>query len=404
MDRHWDQMTKTLGRSLSNEIDLVLELYETSDKSPKAIGDLTKLADSRLKIKVQILSGQDLPVQGPIPFYSLFDSKMQQYLSRRLSKPFWVNSAAANDKVEIQVLAKPGLIFRFLAEEDRAYATGSPLLLALMFLSTIALSAVAVIFLRNQVRPIIELARAAQAFGLGRESANFRPRGAAEVQLAGRSFIEMKRRIARYVEQRTLMLAGVSHDLRTILTRFRLELALQGRSESNHALNEDVAEMQKMLEHYMNFVRGDGGESSATIPVHESIASVLETSAKPGKHLMLQGFPEISVQLKPNAFRRLMTNVVVNATRHAQRVQVSGKVIDERLWIYVDDDGPGIPVDRREDVFKPFFRMDEARNLDHTGTGLGLSIALDIAHAHGGDILLENSPLGGLRVAIKLPL
>jgi two-component system osmolarity sensor histidine kinase EnvZ len=266
------------------------------------------------------------------------------------------------------------------------------------------LSSIAVAFLRKQVSPVLDLARAAQAFGLGRDVTTYVPRGAAEVRIAGQSFLEMKRRIARHVDQRTTMLAGVSHDFRTILTRFKLQLALLGEIPQTAALKDDVDEMQRMLEDYLSFVRGDGNEKAVPLKVSEAVASVASTLNRNAHQVEIRTMPSLVLPLKPNAFRRLISNVLGNAVKFAKKVVVTGEVTGGRLWIYVDDDGPGIPVDRREDAFRPFVRLDGARNMDQSGSGLGLAIALDIAQAHGGDINLESSAMGGLRVAVKIPV
>jgi two-component system osmolarity sensor histidine kinase EnvZ len=303
---------------------------------------------------------------------------------------------------------EPGLIFQVTTDADRARAASTPLLLSLMLGSSLILLGIAAIFLRNQIRPILELSKAAQDFGMGRDTASFRPRGASEIREAGLSFLDMRRRIARHVEQRTAMLAGVSHDLRTILTRFRLELAVLGDNPKIHPLTEDVDEMQHMLEDYMAFVRGDGGETVAEINVRETVGAAIAAVERdrPDSEAQVDasGVPGLVVKLKPKAFRRLLTNIISNAVRYGSRVKVSGEIKEERLWIHVDDNGPGLASDLREHAFRPFVRLDNARNLDETGTGLGLAIALDIAHAHGGDIILEDSTLGGLRVAVKVPI
>ncbi len=404
LDRYWDQTTKIMGRSLSSEIGLVVDLYDKSDKSESTIRDLQKMAAERLSLDMSIIKGKPLPKQGDIPFYALFDSKMQKYLARETGRPFWVDSAAPGNRVEIQVEYNKDLIFKFLADEDRAYTASTPWLLALMLGSTLLLTAIAVLFLRNQVRPILDLARVAQAFGLGRDISTYAPRGAAEVRLAGQAFLDMRRRIVRHVDQRTAMLAGVSHDLRTILTRFRLELAMLGSDPKLEPMKQDVSDMQHMLEDYMNFVRGDGGEIASPVNVPEVVQSVARSLDRSLKRIEIRQVPNISLPLKSSAFRRLLANVFGNALRYGKRVQVSGDIRDDRLWLYIDDDGPGIPPEKRDDVFRPFVRLDTARNIDATGTGLGLTIALDIAQAHGGEIVLEQSPMGGLRAAVKVPV
>jgi two-component system osmolarity sensor histidine kinase EnvZ len=192
------------------------------------------------------------------------------------------------------------------------------------------------------------------------------------------------------------------------LTRFRLELAVLGDNPKIHPLTEDVDEMQHMLEDYMAFVKGDGGEQVAEVKVQEMVTAAIDAVERdrPDSEAQIDasGVPNLDVHVKPKAFRRLLTNIISNAVRYGTRVRISGEILEDRLWIHVDDNGPGIPPDQREHAFRPFVRLDNARNLDETGTGLGLAIALDIAHAHGGDIVLEDSKLGGLRVAVKIPV
>ncbi len=402
LNSYWDGVTKILGRALSREVGLMIDLYERSDRSPAAIAEVEKIAKQRLLLDLKIENGK-VPDQAPAPFWQLFDNKMQKYLARETGRKFFINSAPA-DEVEILVQAEPDVVFHIVTDADRARATSTPWLLALLLLSSLLLATIATAFLRNQIKPIIELARAAQNFGLGRDTRAYIPRGAMEVRLAGDAFLDMRRRIARHVEQRTAMLAGVSHDLRTILTRFKLELAVLGDNPKFNPLRSDVDEMQRMIEDYMNFVRGDGGEQSTTVSLSDVVRTSVAASDREGKVIHIGTVPDIRLQLKQNAFRRLLANVLGNAKRYATKVEVNGNLADGRLWLYVDDNGPGIPADKRDDAFRPFVRLDEARNLDTTGSGLGLAIALDIAHAHGGDIVLEDSKLGGLCVGIKVPI
>ncbi|WP_395687589.1 ATP-binding protein, partial [Aestuariivirga sp.] len=278
------------------------------------------------------------------------------------------------------------------------------ILLAMMVVSSVLLLAIAIIFLRNQIRPITDLARAAQSFGTGRDVGAFRPRGAREVKAAGEAFLDMRDRIARQVEQRTTMLAGVSHDLRTILTRFKLELAVLGEGPKVALLKEDVAEMQRMLEAYMAFARGDAGEASEETDLAVMVQAAVRSVARGDGAVEIDVPENTIVRVKPNAFGRLLANIIGNAVRYAGNVKITARVTDHLLTVHVDDDGPGIPPDRRADAFRPFVRLDNARNLDETGTGLGLAIALDIARAHGGDLRLEDSPRGGLRALVHIPV
>jgi two-component system osmolarity sensor histidine kinase EnvZ len=404
LDRHWDQVTKVLSRSLSREIGLIIDLYERSPKTPEALSRLEALANDRLRLGLTILRPAELPEPIRAPLFSAVDSRLTRYLTRDTGKPFWIDSTGQQGYVDIRVEVDDGLVFRILSDEDRAYAAGTNTFLFWMFFSSLVLAAIAVMFLRNQIRPILQLAEAAQRFGMGRDVGEFHPRGAAEVRLASQAFISMKDRIERHVEQRTAMLAGVSHDLRTILTRLKLELAFLGDGPKVAALKEDVAEMQRMLDAYMAFVRGDGGEKAESVNIADMLRSVAGSAKRDGRPVKVEAPEDLVVSVKPNAFRRLLLNLAGNAMRFGKTVQMNASVEDHHLKVTVDDDGPGIPEHLREDAFRPFVRLDHARNQDETGTGLGLAISLDIARAHGGDIKLAVSPLGGLRAVVDVPI
>jgi two-component system osmolarity sensor histidine kinase EnvZ len=263
---------------------------------------------------------------------------------------------------------------------------------------------VAVLFLRNQIKPILRLADAAESFGKGREAPNFRPRGAREVRRASAAFLEMKSRIERTMEQRTAMLAGVSHDLRTILTRFKLELALIGEGPEIDAMRKDVDEMSMMLEDYLAFARGDTGEQAQPTDMVQALEELRSDAERHGHAatVTFHGLPVVTV--KPASFKRCLANLVTNAARYGKTIAIAGQRDHRYLTVTVDDDGPGIPAHLREEVFKPFLRLDNARNQDEGGTGLGLAIARDIARSHGGDITLSDGPMGGLRASVRIPV
>ncbi|MGE0240384.1 MAG: ATP-binding protein [Parvibaculaceae bacterium] len=404
LDRHWDSVTKVLARSLAREISLVIDLYDRSDKTTRAIEDLRMMANDRLRLRLSVEHNTALPAPVSVPWLSMVDTRLNRYLDNETGRPFWIDSSSNPNFVEIRVEAEKGTIFRFLADDDRAYAANTNQLLFWMFVSSLILLAVAVMFLRKQIKPIIDLAHAARGFGLGHDVSHFSPRGAAEVRQAAQAFLNMKERIERHVEQRTAMLAGVSHDLRTILTRFKLELAFLGDSAKVKALKGDVEEMQTMLEAYMNFARGAGGERAEAHNIAEMVAGAVKTGTRPHSKVKVDVAQSLVAKVKPNAFRRLIVNLIANAARYGETVAVTVKTKRNRLRIIIDDNGPGIPANMREDVFRPFFRLDEARNQDEGGTGLGLAIARDIARAHGGDIKLEESPLGGLRAVVEIPV
>lgn len=403
LDRHWDNVTRVLARSLARDISLVIELYGKTERTPEAIDAFTTMVNRRLRLRLEILNNATLPPPKPVPWLSLVDTRLVRYLDHE-GLPAWIDSTSNPGYVEIRIEAEKGTVFRFLPNDERAFAANTNSLLLWMLVSSLVLLAIAIIFMRKQIKPILELAHAARSFGLGHDVSHFTPRGATEVRQAALAFLNMKERIERHVEQRTAMLAGVSHDLRTILTRFKLELAFLGDSAKVKALKGDVEEMQTMLEAYMNFARGAGGEKAEVSDVAQMVAGAVKSGARPHSQVKVDVPAELVATIKPNAFRRLILNLIANAARFGQEIAVNAEVKGSRLVITVDDNGPGIPANMREDVFRPFFQLDEARNQDEPGTGLGLSIARDIARAHGGDITLEDSPLGGLRAVVKIPV
>jgi two-component system osmolarity sensor histidine kinase EnvZ len=295
-------------------------------------------------------------------------------------------------------------VMRVFAQRSAAYASNSEIFFLWMFSTSSVLLIVAVLFLRNQIRPIVRLADAAESFGKGREAPNFRPRGALEVRRAAHAFIEMKTRIERAMEQRTAMLAGVSHDLRTILTRFKLELELIGDNPELEGMRKDVDEMSGMLEAYLAFARGDGDERAQPTDISATLEELRGDAERNGHTatVSFQGLPVVTV--KQAAFKRCLGNLVSNASRYAKAIAISGHRDHRWLTITVDDDGPGVPQNMREEVFKPFLRLDDARNQDQGGSGLGLAITRDIARSHGGDVTLGDSPMGGLRATVRIPV
>ncbi len=284
-----------------------------------------------------------------------------------------------------------------------AYAANWHFFLVWMAATALFLVTVSLIFLRNQIKPIRRLAVAAEAFGKGRDMP-FRPSGAREVRQAGVAFLDMKRRVERAIEQRTAMLNGVSHDLRTVLTRFKLSLALLGEGQEQEAIGRDIAEMQRMLEAYLAFARGDGGEAAKEIDMRTALIELTADAQRHGHPTKLDYHGDPRATVRPDAFRRCLANLVGNAQRYGRNVAITAERGERSLVIHVDDDGPGIPAESREDAFKPFYRLDEARNQDDAGAGLGLAIARDIARAHGGDVNLTDAPMGGLRATVTIPI
>ncbi len=404
MERHWDNVTKTLSKSVAREMGFVVAMYETSPKTEESLERLQRYANEYLAIGFEIQRNATLPPPPQKPFFSLLDWRLTRYVERFADKPFWIDTVGQTDFIDTRIEVEKGLIFRFLTKEQRASASSTDRFLLWMVGSAIFLLILAVIFLKKQIKPILQLAEAAKSFDEGRDVSAFEPKGAAEVREAAQAFVAMRDRIQRHAEQRTVMLAGISHDLRTVLTRFKLELALIGDEKKVAPLKEDVSEMQRMLEGYMAFVKGDGGERPVKTDVCELLETVGADMARTGNQVSIASEPGLSAQVRPIAFKRCIGNLVANAARFGNRVDLTAARSGTNLIITVDDDGPGIPPAQREAVFRPFVRLDGARNQDEGGTGLGLAIARDIVLGHGGDIRLLDSPLGGLRALVSVPL
>ncbi len=402
MERHWTLVTQNLSAAVVRDISALIELSKTQAQDPEQ-ALVKKLALERLGLVVDFLPVRDMPPPGPKPFFSLLDQALSRELRRQIGRPFWTDTVGRSALIEVRIQLDNS-IMRVLARRSQAYASNSEIFLLWMVGTSLVLLTVAVLFLRNQIKPILRLADAAESFGKGRDAPNFRPRGAREVRRAAHAFLEMKQRIERAIEQRTAMLAGVSHDLRTVLTRFKLELALLGDVPEAEMLKKDVDEMGRMLEAYLAFARGDAGENAAPTDM-AAFLDELKADAERNGHktsAIFHGPPIVTV--KPAAFKRCLANLVSNAARHAPSIAITGHRDHRWLTVTVDDDGPGIPAAMREEVFKPFLRLDDARNQDEGGTGLGLAIARDIARSHGGEITLSDSPLGGLRAAVRVPV
>jgi two-component system osmolarity sensor histidine kinase EnvZ len=391
-----------LSSAVTREIATLIDVYKTFPPGANRT-QLRRIAQDRLGLVVDFLPGTDLPPPGPKPFFSSLDQELSNEIRKQIGLPFWIDTVGRSSIVEIRIKLDD-TIMRVFAPRADAYNSNSLVFLMWMVLTSVVVLTIAILFLRNQIKPIVRLADAAEAFGKGREAPNFRPRGAREVRRAAAAFLEMKIRIERAIEQRTTMLAGVSHDLRTVLTRFKLELALLGDSPEVEAIKKDVDEMAAMLEAYLAFARGDTGEQSAPTDIAALLEELRLDTERNGHRatVAFHGPPEVTV--RPAAFKRCLANLVSNAARFASTVAITGHRDHRWLTVTVDDDGPGIPQQMREDVFKPFLRLDDARNQDEGGTGLGLAIARDIARSHGGDITLGASPMSGLRATVKVPV
>ncbi len=404
MQHHWELVTRRLSEAVARDVGALTDLYR---RLPEGEDDafLANLASERFHMDATLLPAGPLPPTMPRSFFDALDPltrTLPSEIKTQVHQPFWLDTVGRSGLMEIRV-DLGDRVLRLVTRRSLAYEANAHIFILWMLAAMVVLLTVAIIFLRNQIRPILRLARAAEDFGKGRDL-DFSPHGAREVRQAGYAFIEMKRRIERTTEQRTAMLNGVSHDLRTILTRFKLSLALLDNSADSELLQKDVDEMGQMLEGYLAFARGDSGESATSIDIRSLLEDVRADAERHGTEVVLDARGALDIRVRPMAIKRCVGNLVANAQRHAEHVRISATRDAQFVSVFIDDDGAGIPQAHREDVFRPFYRLDEARNQDEGGAGLGLAIARDIARSHGGDITLSDGPLGGLRVAVRLPV
>jgi two-component system osmolarity sensor histidine kinase EnvZ len=401
-DNHWQTVTSRLSEGLAGDVAWAVESYQ-DDPSAASFAKISKRAEDSMGLSVALQPGRTLPDRTHHSLFAPIDQSMQQALSGRLDQPFWFDTTRYPAYVDIRVAVRGG-VMRILAPRDRAFATQGHIFVLWMTVATVLLTAIAILFIRNQVKSIERLANAAEAFGRGGEVTAFKPHGAKEVRRAATAFIDMRGRIQRHIEQRTTLLASVSHDLRTPLTRLKLALALAEPSKRNEAMKADLAEMEHMIDEYLAFARGEGGEAAETVHLRDLLEQVSEGALRAGAQVAVAVDPELTASVRPNALKRALSNLVMNAAVHGEHVEVAARVRAQGgVEIIVDDDGPGIPEAQYEEAFKAFGRLDEARNQNTKGVGLGLAIARDVARGHGGDITLDRSPLGGLRAVVRLP-
>ena len=401
-DAHWQTVTSRLSDGLAGDIAWAVESYQ-DDPRPESLARIADRAQDSMSLSIALSPTHELPARRPTSLFGALDRSLDKGLSEHLDLPYWFDTVRFPGYVDIRVKVH-GQVMRIIAPADRAWATQGGIFVLWMIVTTLLLTAIAILFIRNQVRAIERLAEAAEAFGKGGDVADFKPYGAREVRQAAQAFLAMKSRIQRHLEQRTAMLASVSHDLRTPLTRLKLELALTEPSRRVEAMKADLSEMEHMIDEYLAFARGEGGETVETVALRDLIQEVSEGAARAGAEVAIDVAPDLVLAVRPNALKRALSNLVMNAAVHGERIAISAHQTPAGgAEIIVDDDGPGIPAERYEEAFRPFNRLDESRNQNDKGVGLGLAIARDVARSHGGEMTLDRSPLGGLRAVIRLP-
>jgi len=400
-DRHWNTITRRLADSVAGEIGLVIDAMGKF-KQQENVNWLTGSA-ADLGLFFTFKEGEILPNAPQVTGGGILDTRLANAMRERVRRPFHIDTWSHDRLVQMKVQVPDGVMEIFVPRE-RLFSSTTYIFVMWMVGTSLLLFAIATMFMRNQVRPIRRLADAVDNFGKGRDVPDFRPEGATEIRRAAAAFERMRGRINNALTQRTEMLAGVSHDLRTPLTRMKLQLEMLGDARGVEDLKEDLREMEVMVEEFLAFARGEGTEEAVESNLDEIVATVARSASADGRDVVAKTDGDMKILIRPNAIRRCITNLVVNAVTHATAVEIGASRRGTLVEITVDDDGPGIPEEEREAVFKPFYRLDPSRNPGTGGTGLGLSIARDLARGSGGEVTLEDSPLGGLRATIKLPV
>lgn len=406
-DRHWDSMSSRLVYGVAGEISmLTTQLQHAEDETERA--DIIAAAARNLNIDIHITeTDESVLARKSHDFEKLYwfsiDKKLQESLQRRLTEDFVISSSEIEKKFNVVVRLNGQEMVTFMCAMRRLTSVTTYVFILWLIGSAVVLFAIAIVFMRNQIRPIRRLAVAAEKFGKGQDVPDFKPVGASEVRQASRAFLEMKDRLKRQIEQRTAMLAGVSHDLRTPLTRMKLQLAMAPQDPETDNLRQDIEEMERMLEGYLTFAKGEGTEDIEMTDLREMLDRIIAKARRQNGDIDDKLADRLMIRLRPMAVERAISNVISNACKYAPKVWVNAYEQSDMIVITVDDNGPGIAEELREDVFRPFYRIEKSRNKATGGLGLGLAIARDVIHAHGGEIFMESSNQGGLRVVIRLP-
>ena len=403
-DRHYRITTAIMTRGVVNDVGYMVMLENTQPLGTERDRQ-RQIAADMFGYEAQFMPGEQLTRTVSAPT-TVLDRQLGFLFTSQLPQNVSFDTERYPDHVDVRMQLADGVL-RLLVPRTRVTASSADIFVLWMIGSSLVLIAISVLFLRNQVKPIERLAAAAEAFGKGRPVADFKPRGATEVRKASAAFIQMRERIDRFVQQRTDMLAGISHDLKTPLTRMRLQLAMMPKDADTEAMTADLAEMERMLNEYLEFARGEGSEAVEHVELGSLAAEAVanaERAHHAGDRIKLGQADDLTIAVRRHALMRCLTNLIDNALKYGRHAEVSVKHMGRRVEIAVDDDGPGIAEERREEAFRPFHRLDEGRNLQVGGVGLGLTIARDIARSHGGDVSLQDSARGGLRAVIRLPI
>ena len=398
-DSLWIKTNKGMTRTLVNEISAFVEAYQNEENDKQEVNNLFSLF---LDLNIELVVDEKLSDQDKERWFSPIDRTLRRELKSKFSPEiFWFNTTNYKELVDLRIKYEDGY-FKFLVPKDRVTSTSARIFALWITVPAIIMVIISLIFLKNQTRPITNLARAAERFGKGEDIEEFKPSGALEIRQAGHEFDKMRKRIERHLNQRTEMLSGISHDLRTPLTRMKLQLAFLKDKDAVDKLTDDINEMEKMLNEYLQFTSSSYVEKDEMFNLSELIEEIIKKYNN--KNISHNLIPRIYINGRKNLINRSLNNLIDNGLKYANKVEISLTKKNTNLFIIIDDDGPGIPKKEHENVFKPFYKMDKGRNDSKSSVGLGLSIASDIIKSHGGNIMLEKSKFNGLRVKIFLPV
>ena len=396
LDRHWQLVTRKLSSAVASEIATFVDVTPSL-----GLNKVIELSKKFYDVEVNYLPNQKIINNLPKPI-NLVENTLSKELSKTINDNFWVDAHTYEKRVIVQIEKEDG-IYEFIIPRRNVYATNSHIFLVWMVISSLLLVSVAVIFMRQQIKPIEKLSKAAQEFGLGKKMENFKPSGATEVRRAAEAYLKMQERIERFIEQRTLMLAGVSHDLRTPLTRLKLQLEMLSDDKTNIELLSDVNEMQKMLENYLDFAEDVTREKAIKTDLKQMIKDIINSESIENKiiEFNVKNNKPIFFECRAIAMKRCITNLLNNACSYGDDIRVVLEKKKDTIDISIEDNGPGIDKTDYDKAIKPFIRLDSSRNQNIPGSGLGLSISQDITSNHGGKLIMSRSNLGGLKVQLK---
>ncbi|HVY85948.1 MAG TPA: ATP-binding protein [Caulobacterales bacterium] len=401
LDDHWRATSKRMSQGVAADAALIIQLYER-DPTPERLEFLQRIADRPLRLELELQPHAPLALPRCGHGESISDDYVTNALEQELGRTVWYDSTCPGNRVLIRIPIAEGVL-QIKAYRDRVQARSGPLFVAWIFGATLFLGVVSIIFIRNQVRPIEKLADAMERFGRGEDTGAFRARGAREVRAATNAFLDMRSRIKRHIEQRAQLLAGVSHDLRTPLTRLKLQFALMPQSPEIEDAKRDLAQMEETLDEYLAFAKGAAEEHPDLVDLGALVQEIAADVERAGEHVGVTCEGDATTPGRARALKRCLVNLIDNALAHGAKVEVAVHGEESAVSVSVDDDGPGIPEDQYEEAFRPFSRLDATRSRHQKGVGLGLAIARDVARSHGGDIALSRSPLGGLKATLRLP-